>query len=94
MYIYIVSIVDPYISRYYFELQRRNYVTPTSYLGLILTFKELLSKKQEDLLMQRNRYVVSKNCIFCLFKLFQITSLHSILIMLKLNLNSFSAFNK
>ncbi|GFX52651.1 dynein heavy chain 3, axonemal [Trichonephila clavipes] len=43
---------------YYFELQRRNYVTPTSYLGLILTFKELLSKKQDDLLNQKNRYIV------------------------------------
>ncbi|XP_055941760.1 dynein axonemal heavy chain 3-like [Argiope bruennichi] len=44
--------------RYYFELQRKNYVTPTSYLGLILTFKDLLSKKQGDLLNQKNRYVV------------------------------------
>ncbi|KAG8190244.1 hypothetical protein JTE90_001328 [Oedothorax gibbosus] len=44
--------------RYFSELQRNNYVTPTSYLGLILTFKELLSKKQGDLLMQKNRYVV------------------------------------
>ncbi|XP_035226897.1 dynein heavy chain 3, axonemal-like isoform X2 [Stegodyphus dumicola] len=44
--------------RYYFELQRKNYVTPTSYLGLILTFKELLAKKQGDLLNQRNRYIV------------------------------------
>ncbi|XP_071037846.1 dynein axonemal heavy chain 3 [Parasteatoda tepidariorum] len=44
--------------RYFSELQRKNYVTPTSYLGLILTFKNLLAKKQEDLLTQRNRYVV------------------------------------
>ncbi|GIY63283.1 dynein heavy chain 3, axonemal [Caerostris darwini] len=44
--------------RYFFELQRKNYVTPTSYLGLILTFKDLLLKKQEDLLNQRNRYIV------------------------------------
>ncbi|XP_076366412.1 dynein axonemal heavy chain 3-like isoform X2 [Tachypleus tridentatus] len=44
--------------KYYSELRRHNYVTPTSYLELILTFKELLGKKQEELLTQRNRYVV------------------------------------
>ncbi|XP_054711131.1 dynein axonemal heavy chain 3-like [Uloborus diversus] len=44
--------------RFYFELQRKNYVTPTSYLGLIITFKDLLSKKQGDLLAQKNRYIV------------------------------------
>ena len=42
---------------YYAELLRYNYVTPTSYLELILTFKKLLSIKREDIQMLRNRYV-------------------------------------
>ena len=35
-----------------------NYVTPTSYLELIKTFKRLLGVKQENLLSMKNRYVV------------------------------------
>lgn len=31
---------------FHIELQRRNYVTPTSYLELISTFKTLLEKKR------------------------------------------------
>ena len=33
-------------TKYYNELKRHNYVTPTSYLELISTFKTLLNKKQ------------------------------------------------
>lgn len=33
--------------RFFLELERHNYVTPTSYLELINTFKNLLSKKRE-----------------------------------------------
>ena len=33
--------------RFWNELKRHNYVTPTSYLELISTYKTLLSKKQE-----------------------------------------------
>ena len=33
--------------RFFLELDRHNYVTPTSYLELINTFKTLLDKKQE-----------------------------------------------
>ena len=36
------------LNRYYNELQRRNYVTPTSYLELIKTFKDLLEKKYKN----------------------------------------------
>ena len=39
-------------------LQRVNYVTPTSYLELIKTFKRLLGQKQKTLLDMKNRYVV------------------------------------
>ncbi|XP_025109931.1 dynein heavy chain 3, axonemal-like isoform X5 [Pomacea canaliculata] len=38
-------------------LRRYNYVTPTSYLELIMTFKTLLSVKRENVRMMKNRYV-------------------------------------
>ena len=43
--------------KFYATLRRRNYVTPTSYLELILTFKSLLSKKREELTTMRQRYL-------------------------------------
>jgi len=43
--------------RYFDTLRRHNYVTPTSYLELILTFKNLLAKKREDILLLKNRYL-------------------------------------
>ncbi|XP_021267492.1 dynein heavy chain 3, axonemal isoform X1 [Numida meleagris] len=42
---------------YYSTLRRHNYVTPTSYLELILTFKTLLISKREEVDMMRNRYL-------------------------------------
>ncbi|XP_068952632.1 dynein axonemal heavy chain 3 [Petaurus breviceps papuanus] len=39
-------------------LRRHNYVTPTSYLELILTFKALLNSKRHEVDMMRNRYLV------------------------------------
>ncbi len=42
--------------RYYNVLRRRNYVTPTSYLELILTFKKLLGEKRDEILMLKRRY--------------------------------------
>ena len=44
--------------RFYNELQRHNYVTPTSYLELISTFKVLLSKKQNEVHKLKRRYEV------------------------------------
>jgi dynein heavy chain len=44
--------------RYYVELKRHNYVTPTSYLELITCFKSLYDMKIEKITMQRNRYEV------------------------------------
>ncbi|XP_059095302.1 dynein axonemal heavy chain 3-like [Tigriopus californicus] len=38
------------------ELKRYNYVTPTSYLALINTFKILLKSKQKEILNLKNRY--------------------------------------
>ncbi|KAK7493483.1 hypothetical protein BaRGS_00015194 [Batillaria attramentaria] len=47
------------MSERFFEILRRhNYVTPTSYLELILTFKSLLQRKRSDIMMMKNRYVV------------------------------------
>ncbi|XP_010001540.1 PREDICTED: dynein heavy chain 3, axonemal [Chaetura pelagica] len=42
---------------YYAILRRHNYVTPTSYLELILTFKTLLNKKRQEVDTMRNRYL-------------------------------------
>lgn len=47
------------MSKTYFDrLRRHNYVTPTSYLELILTFKSLLGVKRDEVNVARNRYVV------------------------------------
>uniref|UniRef100_A0A8C9NAY7 Dynein axonemal heavy chain 3 n=1 Tax=Serinus canaria TaxID=9135 RepID=A0A8C9NAY7_SERCA len=43
---------------YYATLRRHNYVTPTSYVELILTFKSLLNRKREEVDMMRTRYLV------------------------------------
>ena len=44
--------------RFLKSLQRPTYITPTSYLELIKTFKKLLEKKRFDLLSLKNRYLV------------------------------------
>ncbi|CAH8568670.1 unnamed protein product [Dicrocoelium dendriticum] len=45
-------------NRYLLELERHNYVTPTSYLELITTFMTLLEKKRTEVLLQKSRYEV------------------------------------
>ncbi|GCB71663.1 hypothetical protein scyTo_0001655 [Scyliorhinus torazame] len=45
-------------TKYFATLRRHNYVTPTSYLELILTFKVLLNKKRHEVDLMRNRYLV------------------------------------
>ncbi|XP_078090943.1 dynein axonemal heavy chain 3-like [Mustelus asterias] len=44
--------------RFYQTLQRRTYITPTSYLELIKIFKNLLERKRLELLTNKNRYTV------------------------------------
>lgn len=44
--------------RYYETLRRHNYVTPTSYLELIQTFKTLLHSKREEIMSLKNRYII------------------------------------
>ena len=39
------------------RLGRKNYLTPTNYLELIMTFKQLLNRERQRLLDLRNRYV-------------------------------------
>ena len=48
---------DKSFHRFYEILRRHNYVTPTSYLELILTFKKLLGIKRDTIMLMRNRYV-------------------------------------
>ena len=43
--------------KFYSTLRRHNYVTPTSYLELILTFKALLDKKRKETSQLRQRYM-------------------------------------
>ena len=42
--------------RYLAQLDRHNYVTPTSYLELIRTFKTLLTQKRNEISLMKNRY--------------------------------------
>ncbi|XP_053480111.1 dynein axonemal heavy chain 3-like [Ictalurus furcatus] len=44
--------------QYYSQLRRHNYVTPTSYLELILTYKTLLTAKRNQVDMFKNRYLI------------------------------------
>lgn len=44
-------------SDFFLRLRRYNYVTPTSYLELILTFKQLLNDKRTAVLNGKNRYL-------------------------------------
>lgn len=54
----VLSIFDIlFFSRYFDILRRHNYVTPTSYLELILTFKNLLASKRTEVLTMKNRYL-------------------------------------
>ena len=42
---------------FYQSLRRQNYVTPTSYLELIMTFKKLLDIKRQEIMTLKQRYV-------------------------------------
>ncbi|EPZ35039.1 Dynein heavy chain, coiled coil stalk domain-containing protein, partial [Rozella allomycis CSF55] len=57
MCMYFHNSVISLSKKYYSELKRRNYVTPTSYLELLKTFKSLLKQKQEEISTYRFRYV-------------------------------------
>ena len=59
-YFFINFNMHPYDTayfRYYAILLRRNYVTPTSYLELIKTFKSLLGQKRFQILTLKTRYL-------------------------------------
>jgi dynein heavy chain len=65
------------------NLGRYNYVTPTSYLELVKSFKALLQKKRNEIMKIRNQYVVgleklqfasSQVCVFDNCQLFSLSS--------------------
>ena len=43
--------------RFYSTLGRKCYVTPTSYLELITSFKTLINRKQDETMKAKKRYV-------------------------------------
>jgi len=45
------------------ELKRIYYVTPTSYLELISTFKTLLAEKRREIMALKNRYGNGYDCL-------------------------------
>nr|XP_014349786.1 PREDICTED: dynein heavy chain 3, axonemal [Latimeria chalumnae] len=55
---YFQKSVGELSENYYATLRRYNYVTPTSYLELILTFKTLLNSNRHEVELMKNRYVV------------------------------------
>lgn len=52
----LTSLVNS-IHSFYQSLRRKNYVTPTSYLELIMTFKTLLDIKRQEIMTLKQRYV-------------------------------------
>lgn len=52
---YIHQSVDQISSRFLNELRRYNYVTPTSYLELLSTFKKLLDEKKAEIQTRKSR---------------------------------------
>ena len=49
--------------RFKTELRRHYYVTPTSYLELITTFKNILKEKREEVMGLKNRYENGYSCL-------------------------------
>lgn len=49
----VMDLTDKYLR----QLKRQNYVTPTSYLELIMAFKLSLSSRREAVLQEKNRYL-------------------------------------
>ena len=49
--------------RFLSELKRYYYVTPTSYLELITTFKNILKEKREEIQTLKHRYEHGYNCL-------------------------------
>ncbi|DBA04478.1 TPA: LOW QUALITY PROTEIN: hypothetical protein N0F65_010074 [Lagenidium giganteum] len=52
-----VSVMD-HSEKFLKQLRRQNYVTPTSYLELIIAFKSFLARRRESVQAARNRYLV------------------------------------
>lgn len=52
---YFHTTIADAANQFYEELRRKTYITPTSYLELILTFKNLYQLKVDQIMMQQNR---------------------------------------
>ena len=55
---HIIPFLDYLYIRFFTDLGRHNYVTPTSYLELISAFKTLLGKKRDETFKAKRRYMV------------------------------------
>ncbi|XP_066944541.1 dynein axonemal heavy chain 3-like [Macrobrachium rosenbergii] len=55
--VYFHHTIKELSQRYYEQHGRRCYVTPTSFLEVVFTFKKLLLKKRSEILTLRDRYV-------------------------------------
>lgn len=56
--VFIHQSVEQISTKYLAELRRHNYVTPTSYLELLSTFRDLLDKQEKTIDQQRQRFEV------------------------------------
>ncbi|KAH7442335.1 hypothetical protein KP509_03G083100 [Ceratopteris richardii] len=56
MCVYFHASIQDLSVQYYHSMHRYCYVTPTSFLELINSFKSLLEKKQTEILVQKQRY--------------------------------------
>jgi dynein heavy chain len=56
MCVVIHTSVSEMAEKFYDELRRRYYTTPTSYLELINLYTAMLSKKRQELMLQKDRY--------------------------------------
>lgn len=57
------SDTSTYSIRFLRELKRHYYVTPTSYLELISTFKQLLAEKRAEVKANRDKYLNGYDCL-------------------------------
>ena len=57
MYFQMLLLCSSLSEKFFEETERRVYVTPSSYLELLGLFKSLLTKKQEEIIDNKDRYI-------------------------------------
>ena len=66
--------------KFFSVLRRHNYVTPTSYLELILTFKKLFGLKRNEILLLKQRYTTGLERLeFAASQVRDITIVHALM---------------